>query len=319
MQGASDEAIISLKTAAWLDEAAPLPHQYLANVYYLQGRLRAAIRHQRAALRRAPERAALPRQPARAARRRWRRGAAGASGDARCAIDAGRHAAYCTMIVKRVAAAPSQMRLQGSDRLRSDARCPRHGDQPARGRRLPAPRRARARHRARPRRHGPGHGRSADGRGQDAELRQAAHRGRVRPAGEQQAAAQPDHLDDDRDRQAARPAPHRPLRRGEREDRRAAAGDQPDAQGQGAVEHPVRRRRGRSTSSAGGRRGRPSACKGALVSDHTCYHFLFEEGAAGSADATGIVYPPDPRADAAADDQAARRPDAWRTSRRSCR
>ena len=32
--------------------------------------------------------------------------------------------------------------------------------------------------------------------------------------------------------------------------------------------------------------------KGALVSDHTCYHFLFEEGAAGSTDATGIVYPP---------------------------
>jgi predicted AlkP superfamily phosphohydrolase/phosphomutase len=32
--------------------------------------------------------------------------------------------------------------------------------------------------------------------------------------------------------------------------------------------------------------------KGALVSDHTCYHFLFEGGAVGSSDATGIVYPP---------------------------
>jgi tetratricopeptide (TPR) repeat protein/predicted AlkP superfamily pyrophosphatase or phosphodiesterase len=32
--------------------------------------------------------------------------------------------------------------------------------------------------------------------------------------------------------------------------------------------------------------------KGALVSDHTCYHFLFEEGAVGSTEATGIVYPP---------------------------
>ena len=31
---------------------------------------------------------------------------------------------------------------------------------------------------------------------------------------------------------------------------------------------------------------------GTIVSDHTCYHFLFEEGAVGSTDATGIVYPP---------------------------
>lgn len=52
--GNFDQAILALKTAAWLDEAAPLPHQYLANVYYLQGRLRAALRHQRAAVRRAP-------------------------------------------------------------------------------------------------------------------------------------------------------------------------------------------------------------------------------------------------------------------------
>lgn len=53
--GRYDDAIIILTAAAWFDEGAPLPHQYLANVYYLQGRLRAAIRHQRAALRRAPD------------------------------------------------------------------------------------------------------------------------------------------------------------------------------------------------------------------------------------------------------------------------
>jgi tetratricopeptide (TPR) repeat protein len=32
--------------------------------------------------------------------------------------------------------------------------------------------------------------------------------------------------------------------------------------------------------------------QGTLVSDHTCYHFLFEEGATGSADATGLMHPP---------------------------
>lgn len=32
--------------------------------------------------------------------------------------------------------------------------------------------------------------------------------------------------------------------------------------------------------------------RGSLVSDHACYHFLFEEGAAGSRDVTGIMYPP---------------------------
>ncbi|MGH7789050.1 MAG: alkaline phosphatase family protein [Candidatus Binatia bacterium] len=31
---------------------------------------------------------------------------------------------------------------------------------------------------------------------------------------------------------------------------------------------------------------------GTVVSDHTCYHFLFDEGASGGADATGIVFPP---------------------------
>jgi tetratricopeptide (TPR) repeat protein len=53
--GRYDDAVVLLEAAAWFDESAPLPHQYLANVYYLKGRLRAAIRHQRAALRCAPD------------------------------------------------------------------------------------------------------------------------------------------------------------------------------------------------------------------------------------------------------------------------
>jgi len=32
---------------------------------------------------------------------------------------------------------------------------------------------------------------------------------------------------------------------------------------------------------------------GVIVSDHTCYHFLFEDGATGSRDATATIYPPD--------------------------
>ncbi len=32
--------------------------------------------------------------------------------------------------------------------------------------------------------------------------------------------------------------------------------------------------------------------RGAIVSDHTCYHFLFTEGATGAPDDTGLVYPP---------------------------
>jgi predicted AlkP superfamily phosphohydrolase/phosphomutase/Flp pilus assembly protein TadD len=32
--------------------------------------------------------------------------------------------------------------------------------------------------------------------------------------------------------------------------------------------------------------------KGAIVSDHTCYHFLFEDGATGNRDTTGTIYPP---------------------------
>lgn len=31
---------------------------------------------------------------------------------------------------------------------------------------------------------------------------------------------------------------------------------------------------------------------GVIVSDHTCYHFLFDEGASGASDPTGIVHPP---------------------------
>jgi hypothetical protein len=32
---------------------------------------------------------------------------------------------------------------------------------------------------------------------------------------------------------------------------------------------------------------------GVIVSDHTCYHFLFEEGGKGAPDTTGVIYPPD--------------------------
>ena len=51
------DAIAVLKTAAWFDERAALPHHYLANAYYLSGRLTEAIRHQREAVRRAPDQA----------------------------------------------------------------------------------------------------------------------------------------------------------------------------------------------------------------------------------------------------------------------
>ncbi len=33
--------------------------------------------------------------------------------------------------------------------------------------------------------------------------------------------------------------------------------------------------------------------RGAVVSDHTCYHFLFDRGAGGDTDTTGVTYPPD--------------------------
>jgi hypothetical protein len=53
-RGRQREAVILLKTAAWLDEAAPLPYQYLANVAALQGDLRTALTEEREALKRAP-------------------------------------------------------------------------------------------------------------------------------------------------------------------------------------------------------------------------------------------------------------------------
>ena len=48
------DAIALLNVAAWYDEASPLPHQYLANAYYLSGRVRKAEQHQREALARDP-------------------------------------------------------------------------------------------------------------------------------------------------------------------------------------------------------------------------------------------------------------------------
>jgi len=44
----------ALRTAAWLDQRAHLPHHFLANAYYLQGRQEAALRSEEAALARAP-------------------------------------------------------------------------------------------------------------------------------------------------------------------------------------------------------------------------------------------------------------------------
>jgi tetratricopeptide (TPR) repeat protein len=54
--GRIEVATIALKAAAWLDEDAPLPHHYLANVYFLQGDLAEAARHEREAVRLAPDR-----------------------------------------------------------------------------------------------------------------------------------------------------------------------------------------------------------------------------------------------------------------------
>ncbi|TFH22279.1 MAG: hypothetical protein E4H03_08765 [Myxococcales bacterium] len=53
-EGRYAEAAAILSAAAWLDERSALPHHYLANVYYLQGRHTDALVHQRAALKRAP-------------------------------------------------------------------------------------------------------------------------------------------------------------------------------------------------------------------------------------------------------------------------
>jgi hypothetical protein len=52
--GRLDEAAVLLKVAAWMDEASPLPHQYLANLNVMRQRPVLALRHQRAALARAP-------------------------------------------------------------------------------------------------------------------------------------------------------------------------------------------------------------------------------------------------------------------------
>jgi hypothetical protein len=48
------DAIIALRAAAWLDEASPLPHQYLANIHFLSGHPFEAVREQREALKRDP-------------------------------------------------------------------------------------------------------------------------------------------------------------------------------------------------------------------------------------------------------------------------
>jgi hypothetical protein len=69
------EANVILKAAAWLDESAPRPHQYLANIAALQSDVPMALAEQRKALKRAPDNplyqrnvAALERQMENAAR-----------------------------------------------------------------------------------------------------------------------------------------------------------------------------------------------------------------------------------------------------------
>jgi Flp pilus assembly protein TadD len=54
-EGRFADALAALQAAAWFDETSPLPHHYLANVYYLIGRLEDATRQQREALQRAPD------------------------------------------------------------------------------------------------------------------------------------------------------------------------------------------------------------------------------------------------------------------------
>jgi len=49
------DAAVALRVAAWYDEQSPLPYQYLANVFYLTGRVGEAVRAQREALQRAPD------------------------------------------------------------------------------------------------------------------------------------------------------------------------------------------------------------------------------------------------------------------------
>lgn len=53
--GETRPAALLLRAAAWLDERSPVPHQYLANLYYLGGRLPAALEQMREAVRRAPQ------------------------------------------------------------------------------------------------------------------------------------------------------------------------------------------------------------------------------------------------------------------------
>jgi len=53
--GRVTDAIAILNAAAWLDERSPLPHHYLANVYYLRGQYAEALVHQREALQRSPD------------------------------------------------------------------------------------------------------------------------------------------------------------------------------------------------------------------------------------------------------------------------
>ncbi len=48
------DAEASLQAAAWLDERSALPHHYLANLYYLRGKMKLALRETREALARAP-------------------------------------------------------------------------------------------------------------------------------------------------------------------------------------------------------------------------------------------------------------------------
>lgn len=49
------EAVLKLRAAAWLDETSPLPHHFLANIYFLTGRRAEGLEYARAALQRAPE------------------------------------------------------------------------------------------------------------------------------------------------------------------------------------------------------------------------------------------------------------------------
>ena len=125
-----------------------------------------------------------------------------------------------------------------------------------------------------------------------ARLRQEGAYGRLQSM---QPAAEPRHLDDDRHRQDARPARHRPLHRP----------STTDGRDQLPVTSHMRQVKAlwNILSDAGqeGRRGRLVGdlarrrhVNGAIVSDHTCYHFLFPQGQdPGAADAAALTYPPE--------------------------